>query len=316
MLAKHSLYLDYRTGAWVESIPDYLLEMIAARLAGRRENLRVLSLGLGVQSTRLAFAGALGEIDVDFCVHSDTTYETESTYAYAKKWVPWLIDAGIPVITTKDIIETSSPLRDDGVQHVPVYNINKDGKVGQLKRQCTNNWKIKPNKRAIRAVMAFLGINTRPGVIKQILGISKDEWSRASSSKDLYIDNVFPLLRQDPGAKLLPKTETRPDCVAWLKVHGFEVPTKSACYHCAYKKQKQWVEMKIENGPDWKNAVAFDEAIRNKAEKYGQLFIHRSAKPLVDAVKTPDELGFSQGEMFTEDQAGCDSAGYCEFVPS
>jgi hypothetical protein len=317
MLEKHSLYLDYRTGEWLETIPQYLLNMIAERLAGRRDYIRVLSLGWGVQSTRIAFGAALGEIDLDFAVHSDTTYETESTYAFAKKWIQWLLDAGIPVITTKDIIETSAPLKPGAVQHMPVYNINKNGKVGQLKRQCTNNWKIKPNKRAIREVMAFLGIKTRPSVVKQLLGISKDEWSRASSSKEAYIENIFPLLRQDRGAKLLPKMEARQDCITWLKDHGLQVPTKSACFHCSYKKQKQWVDMKIENGPDWKNAVAFDLAIRDKSAKYGQLFIHRSARPLAEAVRTPDELGFSQGEMFpVDDDTKCKDAGYCEFVPN
>lgn len=324
--AVNALYLDYHSGQWVTTIPQYLLDMIAARLAARCYSkggpLRVISLGFGVQSSRLVFGAALGEIDVDFAVHSDTTYETESTYAYAKTAVKWLLERGFPVITTKDPIETALPLIKGNVQHVPVYNINTDGKVGRLKRQCTSNWKIKPNKRAISAVMEYLGISKTEGIIHSLLGISKDEWTRASSAKEKYIINCFPLLRQDfdpktnTNAKLLPKSESRQDCISWLIAHGLPVPKKSACYHCVYKGQKQWIDMKIENGSDWKNAVAFDEAIRNKSTKYGQLFIHRSATPLAEAVKTPDELGYSQSSMIVEDDPTCDSAGYCEFVPS
>jgi hypothetical protein len=320
-----ALFLDYRTGEWVETIPQYLMDMIVARLTARGyskgDALRVASLGWGVQSTRLVFGAALSEIYLDFAVHSDTTYETESTYNYAKQWVNWLLERGFPVITTKEPIETQLPIVGGNVQHVPIFNINEKGKVGRLKRQCTTNWKIKPTKRVIAMVMAYLGITKRPGSVQTILGISKDEWSRASSSGLEYVINCFPLLQQDfdrngVSSKLLPKKESRDDCIQWLINHGFAVPTKSACYHCSYKRQSQWVEMKIENGSDWKNAVAFDLAIRDKSPKYGQLFIHRSATPLAKAVKTPEELGYSQAQMLVEDDATCSTAGYCEFVPS
>lgn len=325
----NALYLDYRTGAWCEIIPDYLLEMIAKRRELHSDRtLRVLSLGWGVQSTRLAFGAALGEIDLDFCVHSDTTYETESTYAYAEKWVPWLLDHGIPVITVQDPISTSNPLKDGSQIHIPAYNISlKPGKrgklkVGKLRRQCTGRWKIEATMRAITAVMGFLKLKKVRGAVQQILGISKDEWTRAADSRAKFIINVFPLLRNDydyngVSSRLLPSTETRDDCILWFHVHGLPCPDKSACYHCVYHSQKVWIAMKREDGSDWKNAVKFDLAIRGKSTKYGGLFIHRSAKPLTEAVILPEELGYSQDSMFVlEDDTKCKDAGYCEFLPS
>jgi hypothetical protein len=327
----NALYLDYRTGAWVETIPQYLLDMIEIRYKARGAGpLRVISLGWGVQSTRLTFGAALGEIEADFAVHSDTTYETEFTYQYAAKWVDWCLDRGFPVITVKDPVATSDPLNINKPSlHIPAYNISlKPGKLGKnkkgkLHRTCTGRWKIDVARRTITAVMLYLKIKKFPGAIQQILGISKDEWTRATDSRDKFIINVYPLLRQDRNligvsSKLLPKTESRQDCINWFKANGFPAPTKSACYHCVFHSQAVWIDMKRENGSDWKNAVAFDLAIRGKSTKYGGLFIHRSAKPLDEAVKLPEELGYSQGSMFefTDDDTKCKDAGYCEFVPS
>lgn len=315
-------FLDYRTGLWQDTIPDYLLQMIAARRAGKTSPLRVISLGWGVQSTRLLFGAVLGEIDADFAVHSDTTYETESTYIYAREHINYCLERGFPVITTKDPVATMDPINSKNSLHIPAYNISakgkNKGKVGKLRRQCTGRWKIEPTRRAITAVLEYLGLKKHAGVVQQLLGISSDEWKRAKDGDALWCDNVFPLIRLDPSEVKLPKSESRHDCHDWLIAHGFKVPTKSACFHCVYHNKAVWVAMKIENGSDWKNAVIFDRTIRDKSTKYGGLFIHRSATPLETAIKTPAELGYFQSQAFQDDDDDtlCKDAGYCEFIPA
>ena len=62
--------------------------------------LKVISLGWGVQSWVLAAMSALGELPkVDYAIHSDTQWEYEGTYKFAKEWTPWLEERGVKVAT-------------------------------------------------------------------------------------------------------------------------------------------------------------------------------------------------------------------------
>ena len=64
--------------------------------------LRIISLGWGVQSWTLAAMAALGEIPpVDFAVHADTTWEASGTYEHAGTWGPWLATHGVEVVTVQ-----------------------------------------------------------------------------------------------------------------------------------------------------------------------------------------------------------------------
>lgn len=61
--------------------------------------MRVISLGWGVQSFTLAAMSALGELPkVDYAIHADTTHESQLTYAFARKWTPWLEEHGVIVV--------------------------------------------------------------------------------------------------------------------------------------------------------------------------------------------------------------------------
>lgn len=64
--------------------------------------MRVLSLGWGLQSFALAAMSALGELPpLDAAIHADTTHERSETYAFAKRWTPWLEARGVKVVTVK-----------------------------------------------------------------------------------------------------------------------------------------------------------------------------------------------------------------------
>lgn len=267
--------------------------------------LRVLSLGWGVQSFTLAAMSALGELPkLDMAIHADTTWEREATYKFVGKWMPWLESHGLKVVETGDPVAAKQPIKSVHNLFIPAFVKKIDGEGGMLRRQCTERWKIAPMRRVLRAELETRGLSKRtPGVIEQWLGISKDEWSRARSSDVSYIKHRFPLLE---------RKMTRGDCINWLQSNGLEVPGKSSCTHCVYHGPKVWQEMKKENGPDWKQALDFDATIRNKSSKPGRtMYIHSSLKPLNEAVKIPEDAGYSQQEMFIEELGGCTSAGHC-----
>ena len=257
--------------------------------------LKIVSLGWGVQSWTLAAMSALGEIPkIDYAIHADTTHEAAHTYAHAEKWTPWLEDHGIRVVT----VRSDSTAIDEvgGTQRgviIPAFSKSLEkSDFGVLRRQCTSRWKIDPIRKFVRTLVP----KPRPGIVESWLGISLDEWTRMRDSDVKYIKNVYPLV---------DRRINRADCVLWLQQHGLDVPSKSACVFCPYHNLTQWQSMKKENGSDWQRALDADDAIRNKRPGY-EVFVHRLAKPLEEAVKIPEDYGASQLEM----DMVCDS-GVC-----
>ena len=296
--------------------------------------LTVISLGWGVQSWTLAAMVALGELPpVDFAVHSDTTWERSSTYAFAAEWMPWLETHGVRVVTVSDPDIAGAVVDNHGGLFIPAYTLqpehivvsdgryaideNEDGDLiyeydpemdgkeikipaskGQLRRQCTNRWKIQPMRRYISTQLK----SKTPGAVEQWLGITLDEYQRAKDSDVQYIKHRFPLLEMN---------YSRADCLAWLERHGLPSPGKSACTFCPYHNRITWERMKREDGHDWRQAVDVDARIRDKRPPY-PLFVHPARVPLPEAVRIPEDYGAEQLSFLASDDedAECDS-GYC-----
>jgi hypothetical protein len=265
--------------------------------------MKVLSLGWGVQSWTLAAMVALGELEpIDLAIHADTTWERKTTYDFAKRWTPWLEGKGVKVITTASA--NTNPVRyysgetlgDYQGVAIPAFTIN-DGKQGQIRRQCTQDWKINAIRQLVSTELQARGLKKTSGVVEQWLGISEDEWHRAKDSDVKYITHRYPLLER--GMR-------RGDCVTWLERAGLEVPGKSACVFCPYHNRLAWQEMKRNEPDDWEIALKVDAAIRDVRPPY-PLFVHSSRLPLEEAVSIPEDHGYSQIDMFNEE---CDS-GHC-----
>jgi len=114
--------------------------------------LRVLSLGWGVQSWTLAAMAALQELPpIDYAIHADTTHEAAGTYAHRAKWTPWLEEHGVRVVTVSgkrsDVVEQ----HEGPSVMIPAFTVDAKGKRGQVRRQCTGDWKIDPIRRFIRS---------------------------------------------------------------------------------------------------------------------------------------------------------------------
>lgn len=272
----------------------------------RKEPLKILSLGWGVQSFTIAAMAALGEIEpFDVAIHSNTTYESALTYAFISKWSGWLASKGVKVIKTVDLAATTQVYKHPEKRslYIPAYFQSADKRTGkpkrgQLSRQCTDRWKIRPLRKVVTQLLKESGRYKTPGAVQQWLGISLDESQRMNTSDVAYIANRYPLI---------DLRMTRADCEAWLVKHNIEVPPKSACVFCPYGNKTRWIQLKNRGGVDWEVAQSYDNQIRKLGTRARLLFVHPSLKPLDDAIDP--QLSFDS--ILDIENPGCSSAGYC-----
>lgn len=256
--------------------------------------LKVLSVGWGVQSWAMAAMMALGDLPrADLFIHSDTTYERSLTYEFVKEWSPWLGERGIKVHSVRptepEVVENN---RAKAVV-IPAFTISLEGTHGQVRRQCTNKWKIQPIRRLVRKEMESRGIKASPGSVEMWTGITIDEFHRMRDSDVKYIINTYPLI---------DRRISRADCVAYLESHDLPVPVKSSCTFCPYQNTASWKRLKQQNGYDWSQAVKVDESIRFKRKGF-ELSVHPARLPLIEAVNIPEDFGAHQS-TFEECESG------------
>lgn len=264
--------------------------------------LKILSMGWGVQTWTLAAMMALDEHPrADFVVFADTHHEGQGTYQFVRQWAPWLGEHGLTVVTVE--AERTDVVREDwgktGAVLIPAFSSNNNSaKEGQVRRQCTHDWKITPIRRWLRAELGRRGLKATPGAVECWQGISWDEFQRMHTSDVAYITNVYPLV---------DLRMSRNECVAWLEAHQLPVPPKSACTFCPFTSIAQWKERKRQGRSDWQEAVEVDTNIRERRAVGGQtLYIHPARKPLAQAVAIPEDEGAYQVSM----DIGCEG-GYC-----
>jgi 3'-phosphoadenosine 5'-phosphosulfate sulfotransferase (PAPS reductase)/FAD synthetase len=260
-----------------------------------RPALRLLSLGAGVQSTAVLLLACDGEIPpFDIAYFANTGWEPKAVTANLARLAEHAAKAGIPVRTV-----SAGNIRRDALDpahrfvSMPLHVRNPDGSKGLARRQCTNEYKIVPLKRAARDALGYPHPQRVPkGVYaEQAIGISVDEIHRAKDADVAYLRNVFPLL--DLGW-------TRADCEQFLTERGWTGTVKSACLGCPFHSNTGWKWLR-DNDPDgWADAVAFDRQIRHgypHATAKGQplrgtYYLHSTCQPLgeVDLDRTSRRL--------------------------
>lgn len=149
------------------------------------------------------------------------------------------------------------------------YTIRK----GMVRRQCTNEYKIKVIRKKTRELLGYSkGERVKDKVIMW-KGISTDEIQRMDMSRDKWIDFRYPLIEQNMS---------RGGCLDWMRNKGYPEPPKSSCIGCPFHNDGMWLDMKRNDPESWADAVEIDRAIRNLPRFKGQAFLHASLKPLED----------------------------------
>ena len=235
--------------------------------------LTVISLGWGVQSFGLVAMSALGVLPkVDYAIHGNTGWERSETVAFAKKWTPWVEEHGIEVV----MVSAPAGVRDvagDGITP-PFFTRGPDGD-GQLYRTCTDRWKIRPMQRWLRQELKRQEFKKVAGAVEQYIGFTLDEIHRVKPSNVRYIVNRYPFL------EAFDFPLTRQDVILWLERSGLEVPVKSACVFCPFRRPVTWREIQLTGNGDWQKAVEIDRAIRHKRPGY-LCYVCDDRKPLED----------------------------------
>mgnify|MGYP001605268056 CR=1 FL=1 len=226
----------------------------------------------------------------DAAVFADTGDEPAAVYRH----LDWLRSLGGPPI----IVRTAGKLGDDLIAgrnstgqrfvSIPAYTA-PDGSheaVGQMKRQCSKEYKVEVVERTIRR--EILGLKPRARwprgiVVDHYFGISLEEARRTIGIRK----RVLPP-RQRPHFPLVDELRwTRGDCVRWLERRVPHQVPRSACVFCPYRSDAEFLRLKETDAGGWHRAVEVDEAVRTQdlSKKFKQkIYIHPTARPLATVI--------------------------------
>ena len=252
-----------------------------------RPDLRVLTWGLGQDSTTIALLAEHGEIPpFDAILWADTQQEPQEVYD-TLAWVQPLLTPPVYRVTAgdlgMDIIAASHGTR-ARVANPPFYIAGG----GPLMRACTHDYKVVPIRKKIRELLGVKPHGRLPrGVwVEQAIGFPLDELGRTFCSDVQWITNTFPLIE---------KRMRKHDCARWLTAHGYRVPEKSSCRFCPSPSNAYWRRMRDTQPEEWARTIAFEQALH--AGKLpgvrGTPYLHKSMVPLplapIDAPQTRQE---------------------------
>ncbi|MGW6742863.1 hypothetical protein ACWGDX_19425 [Streptomyces sp. NPDC055025] len=221
---------------------------------------------------------------VDHAIFADTGWEPQAVYTHLDRLEHEIAQpAGIPIHRV-----SSGNIRKDALDpahrfaSMPLYVLNKDGRPGMTRRQCTGEYKIKPIKKKVRELLGFAYPARIPKdvFVEQWVGISTDEFHRAKDSDVKYMRNRHPLI--------VDMDWSRADCVRYLTGLGLADTPKSSCLGCPFHGNAQWRHIRDTSPTEWDDVVEFDAAIRKGNARanatgnrlLGQAFLHRSRVPL------------------------------------
>jgi len=246
--------------------------------------MRFISYGGGTQSTAMVLMALEGRMErPDVVIFADTGSEMPSTYRTVAVVEKMCNDEGLQFVT---------------VQKGTLYQDYMDNEIIPVigNSSCTDNYKIQPIRRWVRANQVEFG--PKPWS-ESWIGITTDERRRKRESDVKWCKNVFPLLDMDMS---------RQDCIDYITgSYPFLEVTKSGCFHCHYNNSKHWAKLR-KNNP-----TLFDIAFEmEKIARYGQ---HKMTKGLFqgksigmfDYTHQLTDFGI---EIYPED-IHCSSSGGC-----
>jgi len=289
---------------------NYLAEMRLSdeSISEKKPDLRILSLGAGVQSSTLLMKIYNGEIaPVDYAIFADTGNEPQEVY----DWFEFLkekVKDKIKIIIVKNERNTGNIAEDLLTEvgffaSIPVYTKNKETeKKGITLRTCTDRYKIRPIQEKVREILEVGSL--RGKVVEIVMGISSDEIQRAKYPPNKWQVNCYPLVENNIS---------RHQCLEYFGKLGMPQLPRSACIICPYHNQQEWRKLKNESPNEFEYAVNFDKKLRESGSRSqfvnkldSELFLYKERIPLKDA--SFDEVSSEefQGSLFDDE---CE--GYC-----
>lgn len=285
---------------------------------------RILNLGAGLQSSTLAEMVIAGQLPhLDLAIFADTGDEPEYVYEQVRHLEGRLADIDVPLIIVRQSengIVHDSMYGQGRFASMPVFTRNLEtGEIGRLRRQCTNEYKIRPAHDYVLDWLLDRGyakvVSTSKGSRRRVdndvyieswFGFSLDEWHRMSRGKlPAWQKQVCPLV---------DLRMTRQHCEEWLIQKGLRVPQKSSCRVCTYRKDSGWLKMATQYPEDFRLACEFDDWLRSPeaAQRLTMnleqpVYLHQECIPLsevdfeqrVKADTKPDLFSLCSGSCMT-----------------
>ena len=270
--------------------------------------LTVLSLGGGVQSSVMALMAGEGAFDrvPDFAIFADTHWEPPSIYEHIE-WLRHRLSFPLHVVDNgrslrEDVKALTNHSSSRRYVDIPVYLKGRDGEGDGIgRRQCTDNYKVRPIRRKIREL---LGLRPRQRVpagttVELWLGISTDEAIRMKTSRDTWIRNRYPLIEAGMS---------RRDCYDWWAARYDRPLERSACVACPFQSRHRWVETKRRWPELFAEAVEIDARMRGGLAFAKEPYLHSLRLPLAEAVALDEEALGAGGQA---DGFGNECEGHC-----
>lgn len=257
-----------------------------------KDHIHVLSYGAGTQSTALLLMALKGEINgviPDYIIFSDTGWEPKEIYEWLEK-----VNNHIKKHYGKEIIITNNGSIKEDIENsiregtrlasLPFFTKDEEGKIGIVMRQCTGEYKITPVRKKVRELLGYKPRQRVKEMVHIWKGISTDEIQRVKPSREIWQTAEHPLIDV--------VNMDRSNCIAYVEREGLGTPPKSSCIGCPFHDNATWLHMKRNNPDAWAEAVAVDHAIRNLSQFNGEVFLHKSGKPLDEVDLNENQLEF------------------------
>ena len=273
-------------------------------------DLRVISLGAGVQSSTLYRMAALGEIPGPMpsaAIFADT--QAESPHVYEQVDALEAEHGGtIPIVraTAGSLLEMVNDALDPDSSRrfasVPFWVQNPNGSRGLGRRQCTREMKVAVVKKAIRGLLGLKPRERAAGRfrVESWIGISLDEAQRAKPARDSWIFHRWPFLYDVPMR--------RTDCLRWNEERGFPLPRRSACWFCPFGSESEYARMRESDPELFEKACQLDDALRSPTRRretlVGDEYVLHSLIPLRELPSIDEVENRAQLDLFGHECEG------------
>lgn len=271
--------------------------------------LTIHSNGMGQQSVALYLLSSLGFIPkFDYSIFADPGSEKNATYEYFELLQGWAKkNNGIPLVKVnerdlkQDLINGTNSTG-DRFASIPAFTKSSSGKVGMIRRQCTQEYKIDVVNRYIRR--QIYGLKKRqwmPKGTRMVIGITLEEMGRVRTPQNSRLIHLYPFLNISSSKQ---KTKfnasqdysycfrwTRSHCVHFIKSLDLPIPPKSSCTFCPFTNDRDWLDMKKNEPDEFQQCVDLDYSIRDSSMKgvKNPIYLHESCVPL-------DQVNFNENQ--------------------
>lgn len=279
-----------------------------------QRTMHVISLGAGVQSSVMLLMAQTGELapKPELAIFADTGWEPPYVYQHLS-WLQEQTDIPIRRVSNGHNLyqDTWDGLAYSGKRftEIPVFVMDRRGNMKLSKRQCTEDYKIRTIRNAVRDALVQKFGRLHGSHAVQWIGISKDEALRMKDSPVGYVSNHYPLV--EAGLR-------RSDCLAWFRNRYPDRPLqKSSCVGCPYHSDAAWLELYQQCSAEMEAAIRLDERLRNPARpthhNSSQMpeFLHRSGQPLRDVLHKLEQAAAEGQQISLFDHFNNECEGHC-----